>query len=371
MTKVHKIIKKEFLLIIAIIGAVSTAFFVPIDKTYLEYIDKRTLLSLFLFMAVIAAFKNIMVFRYFASVFLHKFNTTRKLVFALVFITFFFSMFIANDMALLTFLPFTLSIFRKYKNTKLCMFTIVMQNIAANLGGLLTPFGNPQNLFLYSFFHIPSLEFFKIMSVPFVISIFLIIISCLLVKTKVITTDIEAYPVPDKKRLMVYIALFLLSISMVLRIMPFYIGALIIIILLLLIDIKAFKGVDYSLLLTFLAFFIFSGNLSRIPAISQIITNLINQNVLISAIVSCQFISNVPTAILFSYLTPYELYPKLLLAVNIGGLGTLIASLASLISFKQFTREYPSEGLRYFKMFSLLNFSFLIVILLITSLIVF
>ena len=371
MIKVQSIIKREFLLIIAIIGAIITTFFVPIDKNYLQYIDMRTLFSLFIFMAVIAAFKNIMVFRYSASIFLHKFNSTRKLVFALVFITFIFSMFIANDMALLTFLPFTLTIFRNYKNTKLCMFTIVMQNIAANLGGLLTPFGNPQNLFLYSYYHIPTLEFFKIMSVPFLISIVLIILACFLVKDKVINNDITFYPVPDKKKLFVYTSLFIIAVLMVLRFMPFYVGVVLVILILLIIDFKAFKGVDYSLLFTFFAFFIFSGNLSRIPAISNLISGLINSNVLLYATISCQFISNVPTAILFSYLTPYELYPKLLLAVNIGGLGTLIASLASLISFKAFIREYPGEGMRYFKMFTLINFSFLIVILILTSVILF
>lgn len=371
MTKVLKFIKKEFLLVIAILGAVITAFFVPIDKNYLNYIDKRTLISLFVFMAVIAAFKDIMVFRYAASIFLKKFNSTRKLVFALVFITFIFSMFIANDMALLTFLPFTLMIFRNYKNTKLCIFTIVMQNIAANLGGLLTPFGNPQNLFLYSYYSIPTLEFFKIMSVPFLISIVLIVASCFIIKNKPINTEIASYPVPDKKKLAVFTIMFLVAILMVLRVISFYYSALAIIVALIFTDFKAFKGVDYSLLFTFFAFFIFSGNLSRIPAVSDLITYLINQNVLLYATISCQFISNVPTAILFSYLTPYELYPKLLLAVNIGGLGTLIASLASLISFKAFAKEYPGEGLRYLKMFSLINFSFLIIILIITTLIIF
>lgn len=370
MAKIKKFLRKEILLLVAVTGAVVTSFFVPVDRKYLEYIDTATLMSLFIMMAVICAFKNISIFTVTAAFFLRKFNTARKLVFALVFITFIFSMFIANDMALLTFLPFTLTIFRQYRNTKLCIFTIVMQNIAANLGGMLTPFGNPQNLFLYSFFNIPTSDFLLIMAVPFIISLFLIIGICFTVKDKPLNAEIPSFEKPNKYRVIIYTLSFILSVAIVLRLMNFYIGFFIILITLILADAKCFKDVDYSLLMTFFAFFIFSGNLSRIPEVSVILSNLIHKNVLIFGIISCQLISNVPTAVLFSYLTPVELYPKLLLAVNIGGLGTLIASLASLISFRAFTKEYKGQGGRYLLTFTVINFSFMIIILILSSIIV-
>ena len=197
MRKIKRFVYREAVLLIAVAIAVITVFWVPVDQQYLTYIDTKTLLSLFAFMAVIAAFRNIKIFRLAASFFLRKFDTQRKLVTALIFITGIFSMFIANDMALLTFLPFTLTIFRQCRNIKLCMFTIVMQNIAANLGGMLTPFGNPQNLFLYSYYSIPTAEFFSIMITPFIASMLLIGLTCALVRDIPLNATIPAFEPPE------------------------------------------------------------------------------------------------------------------------------------------------------------------------------
>ena len=176
MVKLGKFASRNAMPLIALAGAMVTMFFVTPDSNYLKYIDYKTLLSLFSIMAVISAFKDIKTFRLAASVFLKKFKHQRGMVLALVFITYFFSMFIANDMALLTFLPFTLSVFKQVNNKKLAAFTVIMQNIAANLGGMLTPFGNPQNMYLYSYFEIPTGEFMKIMALPFFIAAGLIIL---------------------------------------------------------------------------------------------------------------------------------------------------------------------------------------------------
>ena len=362
MRKIKRLVYRETVLIIAVAGALVSMCFVPVDKRYLSYIDTKTLLSLFAFMEVIADFRNIQLFRMAASFLMRKINSRRKLVSALIFITYFFSMFIANDMALLTFLPFTLTIFRQYRDIRLCMFTIVMQNIAANLGGMLTPFGNPQNLFLYSYYNIPTADFFSIMSAPFIVSLALICVACIMVKDKPLNANIPVIEQPEKSRIILYTLLFVAVVLMVLRVIDYYQGFVFVIIVLLLSDIKVFKGVDYSLLLTFLAFFIFSGNLSRIPAVRDSLGMLIEKDVALSATLSCQLISNVPTAVLFSYLTPYELYPKLLVAVNIGGLGTLVASLASLISYKAFSNHYRKFRMEYLRMFLLINFTFLLII---------
>ena len=172
MKKALAIVSKNLVLIIALLAAIITSFFNPEISQIYTYLDYKTLASLLAMMIVIAACKNIKIFRISASFILKKFGSTRKIVFALVFTTFIFSMFIANDMALLTFLPFTFMLFKDIKKPYLVMYTIVLQNIGANLGGMLTPFGNPQNLYLYYYYNIPNLEFFKIMLVPFVLSIF-------------------------------------------------------------------------------------------------------------------------------------------------------------------------------------------------------
>jgi Na+/H+ antiporter NhaD/arsenite permease-like protein len=371
MARLGKFASRNAMPIIALAGAIVTMFFVTPDSHYLEYIDYKTLLSLFSFMAVIAAFKDIKIFRLAASLFLKKFKHERGMVLALVFITYFFSMFIANDMALLTFLPFTLSVFRQCGNKKLAAFTIIMQNIAANLGGMLTPFGNPQNLYLYSYFEIPTGEFMKIMALPFIISAALIILICMIIKNKPLNAEIQEFERPPKSRIIVYTALFVAAALTVLRIIPYYICYPLIIVILLIMDYKAFKGVDYSLLITFFAFFILSGNLSHISQVKEFLVPLIEQNTLLYSILSCQIISNVPTAVMFSYVTPRELYPGLLLGVNLGGLGTIVASLASLISLRAFSKEYKGSGGYYLGLFSIINFSILALLYLITSIILF
>jgi Na+/H+ antiporter NhaD/arsenite permease-like protein len=372
MKKVLTFLSNNAVLIIAIIAAIITSFFnaeLSFGEIF-EFLDIKTLSCLFGMMLVIAACKNIKVFRISASYILKKFGSTRKIVFALVFTTFIFSMFIANDMALLTFLPFTFMVFKELKRPKLIMYTIVLQNIGANLGGMLTPFGNPQNLYLYSYYQIPNLEFFKIMGIPFLISILLIIICCFFVKDEHLEPDVRDYGKIDKKRASVYAVLFILSVLIVFRFIPYFIGLGVIVLSMIILDRKAFMGVDYGLLLTFTAFFIFTGNLSKIPAVTQFLTGLVQKSTLLFGIISCQLISNVPSAVLFSRFTPPSLYPELLLAVNLGGMGTLIASLASLISFRAFSREYKQYSLKYFLCYSLVNFSLLIILTILTILIV-
>ncbi len=370
MKKALAIVSKNLVLIIALLAAIITSFFNPEISQIYTYLDYKTLASLLAMMIVIAACKNIKIFRISASFILKKFGSTRKIVFALVFTTFIFSMFIANDMALLTFLPFTFMLFKDIKKPYLVMYTIVLQNIGANLGGMLTPFGNPQNLYLYYYYNIPNLEFFKIMLVPFVLSIFLIVICCLFVKDEKLAPDVNDYGKIDKMRASIYGVLFVVSILIVFKFIPFLIGLAVIIAVMLILDRKAFLGVDYALLLTFVAFFIFTGNLSHLPSVNSFITSLVNKSTLLFGTLSCQFISNVPSAVLFSRFTPVAKYPELLLAVNLGGMGTLIASLASLISFKAFSKEYKGYSLKYVLVYSIVNFVLLILLGLLTVVIV-
>lgn len=270
-------------------------------------------------------------------------------------------MLIANDMALLTFLPLGYFVLSAAHKEKHMAFTFVMQNIAANLGGMLTPFGNPQNLYLYSKFDIPTGEFMRIMAPPFAVAIGLITVCCLFVKPEPMEIPDEPVRLPPA-RTVIYLLAFALSIVIVFRGIPYWVGLIVIPILLLVMDRRALAGVDYPLLLTFVFFFVFAGNMSRIPAVSRLFSSLLQKNTLVVSVLSCQVISNVPSAILLSQFTGD--YPALLVGVNIGGTGTLIASLASLITFREYCYHNPDKKLYYFGVFSAFNFGFLAVLVL-------
>ena len=262
--EISGIIKENIVLIIAIIAAILTSFIVPPDAKYLEYFDLKTLSCLFCVLAVVCALRNIKFFYTLAREIVRKFKNARIAILALVYITFIGSMLIANDMALLTFLPLGYFVLHTTGKEKYMAFTFIMQNIAANLGGMLTPFGNPQNLYLYSKFNIPDAEFVSIMFIPFIISIALITVCCLVfVKSEPLVIEEKAASLPVA-RVIAYLILFTLSILIVFNVVSYYIGLIIITASLLILDRQALLQVDYGLLLTFVFFFIFSGNMARI-----------------------------------------------------------------------------------------------------------
>lgn len=356
-----KFLKKNIVLCAAAAAALITCFFVPPDRAYLEYFDWKTLTCLFCTLAVVCALKNIHFFRIAAHKIVCLFKTNRSAILALVYITFIGSMLIANDMALLTFLPLGYFVLSSTGRTELLSFTFIMQTIAANLGGMLTPFGNPQNLYLYSYFSISNTEFIKIMLLPFLISIALITLCCCLsVDKEPLEPAKEAYAELNVPRTVIYLLLFAFSIVIVFRVVPYYWGLVVIPAALLVLDRKALAAVDYPLLLTFCAFFVFSGNMARIPAVQRILGGLVERYTLLSGVISCQFISNVPSAVLLSKFT--QNYPELLVAVNIGGAGTLIASLASLITFKEYNRQQPGHAGAYIRRYSAYNFGILLIL---------
>ncbi len=364
MLKIIRWIKSNFVLFIAFCLALITSFIIPPDSEYVGYFDFKTLACLFCTLAVICALKNIRFFTVLARTIVHATGNLRSAVLALVFITFFGSMLIANDMALITFLPLGYYVLSSTDKKSHMAFVFVMQNIAANLGGMLTPFGNPQNLYLYSHFEIPTSEFVAIMLPPFLAATALIVICCLFVKSeKINLSEKEEYRLPPT-RTALYLVLFAVSISVVFHAIPYPIGTAIVLVSLLFLDRKALLRVDYGLLLTFACFFVFAGNLSRVELVHNLLSSLLEKSTLLVSILSCQVISNVPSAILLSRFTAD--YPSLLLGVNIGGTGTLIASLASLITFREYTFREPYKTAHYLKVFTLLNVLFLVVLTLIT-----
>ncbi len=361
MTTVFRWVRKNVVLCIAVVAAIVTSCIIPPDGEYLSYFDFRTLTCLFCVLAVVCALKNIQFFYILARKIVQFFKTTRLTILALVYITFIGSMLIANDMALLTFLPLGYFVLSTTKMEKHMAFTFIMQNIAANLGGMLTPFGNPQNLYLYSKFEIPTFEFMGIMLPPFVLAIALITFCCIIfVRSEPLLLGNEPIKL-EPKRTILYLALFVLSIVIVFRGVPYWIGLIVIPIMLLIVDRKALRMVDYPLLFTFVAFFIFAGNMARIDVIRDFFAFLLEQNTLLFSTLSCQVISNVPSAILLSQFTTN--YTDLLVGVNIGGTGTLIASLASLITFREYCSHNPGKAGKYILIFSLFNFGFLAIML--------
>ncbi|MBQ2827811.1 MAG: citrate transporter [Clostridia bacterium] len=373
MSKINKIkdavvgfVKREVVLSIAIVLTIVTCFFVPIDKEYLGYFEYKTLVSLFCMLAVVAGLKNTNVFDLISKKLIGLFKTRRAVIYALIYGTFFFDMIVANDMSLITFLPLTYLVLHSTNNDKYLSITFILQTIAANMGGMITPYGNPQNLYLYSYYNIPTLEFFGVLLIQSIAIAALLFIAGLFIKNEELTLKNDGKIEIKKKELTVYVILFVFVILSIFRVVPHLVTLGIVILAVLIVDRKRFKHVDYALLATFCVFFIFSGNIARIPAIKEFIASIVAENTLVAGIVSCQFISNVPTAIFLSKFT--ENYSDLLVSVNIGSLGIIISSLASLITLKEFLKHQPKNFKKYMGMFTLVNTAFLAVMIVITIL---
>lgn len=360
LKKVLRFVKKNFVFFIAAFVAAVSCIFVPPDKEYLNYFDWKTLSCLFITLAVICALRNIKFFTILARKLVIMTGNLRTLFVLLIVITFIGSMIIANDMALITFLPLGYFALSVAKQEKYMAYLFVLQNISANLGGMLTPFGNPQNLYLYSYFNIPTGEFCLIMLPAFLLAVSLLLVACIPVKSIKFALN-EKFPEKlNIPKTILYIVLFLISILIVFRIIPFGVGLILIPVVLFFVDRESLKMVDYGLLGTFFFFFIFAGNLARIDAVNTLMSSLLEKDTLIVSILSCQVISNVPSAILLSKFTSD--YPALLLGVNIGGTGTLIASLASLITFNEFRILYPKQTKKYILVFTGLNIAFVVIL---------
>ena len=359
-TATKRFASKNIVLVIASTLALISCFFVKPDAEYIGYFDIKTLICLFSTLAVICALKNVRFFTITARKIVKCAGNTRTLALALVYITFIGSMFLANDMALLTFLPLGYISLSATGKEKYMAPIFIFQNIAANLGGMLTPFGNPQNLYIYTKFNIPTGEFMLVMLLPFILSIVLFTACCFFIPKESLTLEDDGKETFPKGRTIFYLVLFALTILMVFRLIPYYICLPIILIAILISDRKALLKVDYPLLLTFVAFFLLAGNVSRIGIISDFFSFLLKKNTLLTSVLSCQVISNVPSAILLSEFA--ENWRPLLVGVNIGGVGTLISSLASLITFREYTSHVKGKTLKYIGLFSALNFGFLIIL---------
>lgn len=400
MKKILYFIKKETVLSIAVVLAVISVFFVTPDREYISYIDFRTLAILFCLMSIVAGLRNIGVFDKLAERLLAKVHGIGGVTVILICLCFFMSMFITNDVSLITFVPFTIILMKKWNSDvdgKWMLKVIAMQTIAANLGSMLTPLGNPQNLYLYGKAGIGITEFLKIM-LPYTVCAFALLMAWIglasMVRKRKLSHDEKTEIKQNKgvdsaedkastkrqkdplgasgskwgkkdaewiEKFTAYIILFAISLLAVSHILPYGVPFALVFLYLLLRDRKILTQVDYSLLCIFIALFIFIGNLGRIPAFSQLLSDILTGREVVTSVIASQVMSNVPTAILLSGFTDH--IRELVIGTNLGGLGTLIASMASLISFKYVAREDRSFRGRYFLEFTVANVIFLFIMM--------
>lgn len=347
-------LKKECVLVIAVTLAILSSF-ISIPK--LSYIDFKVLILLFNLMVVVAAFKELKVLDSIAIGLLKKCNTYTSISLALVFITFISSMIVTNDVALITFVPLSIVIVRKANINVLKI--VIFQTLAANLGSSFTPMGNPQNLFIYSFYNLSPIDFFKI-TLPIVILAVLFLVLLVFKDKKMnLSLDLEDVKIDNKRDVYLFGGLFLIILLSVFHVIDYKVTFLITIVMVLILNKKLFSQVDYSLLITFIGFFIFVGNISTMDVVKNFMEGILNspKSTFLASVLSSQVISNVPATMLLSGFTDH--FKELLLGVNIGGMGTLIASLASVISYKIYTSEFGNDN--YMKSFTFYNILGLII----------
>ena len=347
-------LKKECVLVIAVTLAILSSF-ISIPK--LSYIDFKVLILLFNLMVVVAAFKELKVLDSIAIGLLKKCNTYTSISLALVFITFISSMIVTNDVALITFVPLSIVIARKANINVLKI--VVFQTLAANLGSSFTPMGNPQNLFIYSFYNLSPIDFFKITLPIVVLAVLFLVLLVFKDKKMNLSLDLEDVKIDNKRDVYLFGGLFLIILLSVFHVIDYKVTFLITIVMVLILNKKLFSQVDYSLLITFIGFFIFVGNISTMDVVKNFMEGILNspKSTFLASVLSSQVISNVPATMLLSGFTNH--FKELLLGVNIGGMGTLIASLASVISYKIYASEFGNDN--YMKSFTFYNILGLII----------
>ena len=366
--KLSEFLKRETVLTVAILLAIVSAVMIPPDREYAGYIDFRTLSILFCLMTVMAGLQKLGVFRNIAKTLLRHTQNTIQLAEVLVLLCFFFSMIITNDVSLITFVPFTFIVLQltgEEAVKKLTVPVIVLQTIAANLGSMLTPLGNPQNLYLYEKSG-SDIGSFLLLMLPFTFVSLLLLCAWILIICRRESTAIQVNfekkaSIQSPLSVLGFSLLFLTCLLTVLHVIPWKITLNIVLISMIGYSRKTFKKIDYSLLFTFTALFIFIGNIGRIPFFHDTIANIINGHETLTAILASQFMSNVPAAILLSGFT--RQYADLIIGVNLGGLGTLIASMASLISFKFLAKEMPEKKGAYLLYFTISSLVFLVLLM--------
>lgn len=374
LLKFQQWLKDETLLIITFILAIASSFIVAPSLGYLNYIDWDTLALLLALMIVMAGFKALGFFSKLGQLLLSKVKSQRAIEAVLVMACFFSSMIITNDVALITFVPFAIETLNMAGMKDKLLPVVVLQTIAANLGSMVTPIGNPQNIYLYFQSGFSALEFLSITLPYAVVSFGLLMFFIHGKKDKPLNLSLEndekkeAAMLQDstsKKKFLFYSLMFLLCLLSLTRLFSVCIVAVLVVVLTLILDKKVLADVDYSLLVTFVNFFIFVGNMQHIPMLSEAIIKMLSGNELLATIGISQIISNVPAVLLLTGFT--KSWKLLIVGSNLGGLGTMIASMASLISYKYVAKERPNQKMKYLTIFTVANIIFLSVNLIVMT----
>ena len=361
LNKLKAFFKAESVLCIAALCAVLTMFLVPPDSEYLSYIDLRTLALLMCLMIVVAGIQACGAFRALTVEMLRRSSSGRVLSVMLVWLPFFCAMLVTNDVALLVFVPFTLALLAEAGCTKAAIPILVLQTVAANLGSMATPVGNPQNLYLYAFYGLGIGEFFALVLPLTAVSLIALTLAALPVLPKAIETPKMEDANMDAKKLCFFAVLFVICLLTVFHVIHYGIMTVVVLAAIAVIDRKLLKKLDVALLATFICFFIVSGNLGRVDAVREFLQGLLEKNALLTAVGTSQIISNVPAAVLLSGFTGN--WQALLAGVNIGGLGTPVASLASLITLKLYMRHSGANAGKFLAVFTVANVIGLVILL--------
>lgn len=359
-------VKRELTLCIALCAAAASCFFVTPDRAYLAYFDLRVLALLYALMVVVSGLRGAGVFDALANILCRRAKTVRAMGLTLVALCFFSSLLITNDVAILTFVPLAVMVLRLARQERALAWVVVLQIAAANLGSMLTPVGNPQNLYLYSFYGMSARSFFSATGPVWLVSAALMALLCLALPNQALEPMTEPTPNVQKTPLCVYTALLMVCLLVVFRVIPWPCMLAAVGLTLVCYDKRALLRADFCLLLTFVCFFVFSGNLARIPAVHALIKPLLAGHERVAAAAVSQVISNVPAAVLLSGFT--DRARALLIGVNIGGLGTPVASLASLIGMKLFFAQEQTQSKRFILLFALVNAGLLTILLLVCGL---
>ena len=352
-------LKNDTILVVSGVLAIASCFIIYPDKTYIDYINFKVLAILFALMLVVNALVRIGTFDYVTGKLLAKIHSEKNMSLFFVTLAYFMSMLLTNDVTLVTLVPLAIMVLSAFHDRRRLMYTLIIMTAAANLGSMLTPIGNPQNLYLFTEYRF-RLGDFLIMMLPYSTASLILVLLCVVVLNRTDKTVDKAVvnvpPTPHPGMLILYSLLFIICILTVSNLLDFRIMLAIVIAVMLIADRKAFAGVDYSLLLTFIFFFVLIGNLGRVEAIHDVLSNIVDKNVVLTAVLSSQIISNVPAAMLLSAFTTNG--RALTIGVNLGGLGTLIASMASLITYKFYAKlekEEDKKGGSYLAAFTVIN----------------
>ncbi|MDD2648964.1 MAG: SLC13 family permease [Eubacteriales bacterium] len=352
--------KKETVLSVSLLLAALSMLITPPSAEYIGYIDFSVLAMLLSLMSVVGLMKHLGWLSRLSSALISRCGSMRKLSLAICLCCFFFAMLVTNDVALLTFIPLSISALSSAPASVL-IYTLSLETVAANLGSVLTPFGNPQNLYIYTHYGMSGAELFSAAFPMWAASLLLVCLAVLPIKNAPVSVKgSEASAKPDKLRSAAAAALFLCCVLSVLRVVNTYICLALVVLSLVLLDRKALLEADYSLLLTFVCFFIFVGNLGASEAVRSAVGSVMAGRELEMGLLLSQVISNVPAALMLSCFTDNA--SALLRGVDLGGLGTIVASLASLITLRIYKRETKSGGGKYLLIFTLMNVAFLLLL---------